>query len=279
MRSRLHIHHLLIVITFTVMKKQRYCYLVRLQYLGFRFNGWQVQPKLRTIAGMLSKTFEFIYPDRVFKILGAGRTDAKVSSLNGAFELFAEDEIECFDDFILNFNKNLPTDIRILSIEPVPQDFNIIKDSKTKEYHYFFSFGSKNHPFSAPFIANYMDNLNINAMKKGADLFSGTHDFTVYTAAIKPNTKTVRKIESCSIVTNDILTANFFPEHSYILKIKGEGFIRYQIRMIMGSLVQLGKNELTLNDIKSSLKKGSKLKLTTIAPGSGLILNQLYFNN
>ena len=67
------------------MKKERFCYLVRLQYLGFRFNGWQVQPKLRTIAGMLNKTFTFLYPDESFKILGAGRTDAKVSSLDGCF--------------------------------------------------------------------------------------------------------------------------------------------------------------------------------------------------
>ena len=83
-------------------------------------------------------------------------------------------------------------------------------------------------------------------MMEGAELFEGTHDFTVYTASLKPNTKTVRKIESCSIVENDILTANFFPEHS--------------------------------EDIKASLLAGSELKLNTIAPGSGLMLNQLHFN-
>lgn len=260
------------------MKKERFCYLVRLQYLGFRFNGWQVQPKLRTIAGMLNKTFTFLYPDESFKILGAGRTDAKVSSLDGAFELFVEKELDNLDNFILDFNKNLPSDIRLLSIKPIDQDFNVIKDSKTKEYHYFFSFGSKNHPFSAPFITNYIDPLNIELMMEGAGLFEGTHDFTVYTASLKPNTKTVRKIESCSIVENDILTANFFPEHSYILKIEGSGFMRYQIRMIMGVLVQLGKSELSLEDIKASLLAGSELKLNTIAPGSGLMLNQLHFN-
>jgi tRNA pseudouridine38-40 synthase len=259
------------------MKTTRFCYLVRLQYLGFRFSGWQVQPKQRTIMGMLNKTFLFLYPDKNFKILGAGRTDSKVSSLDGAFELFLEEALEDLDGFILQFNENLPTDIRLLSIEKVNQDFNIIKDGKVKEYYYFFSFGGKNHPFSAPFMTNYIDDLNLEQMKLGALLFKGKHDFSIYTAKLKPNTKTVRKIESCSIESNDILTANFFPKKSYILKVKGKGFMRYQIRMMMGALVELGKNELTLNDIEDSLKQGSNLKLKTIAPGSGLLLNQLNF--
>tara|TARA_R110000764_G_scaffold15420_2_gene43740 strand:- start:12 stop:797 length:786 start_codon:yes stop_codon:yes gene_type:complete len=260
------------------MKSQRFCYLVRLQYLGFRYSGWQIQPKQRTIVSMLNKTMEFIYPDRAYKILGAGRTDAKVSSLDGAFELFLEEELKDLQSFILDFNKNLPSDIRLLSIAPVGQDFNIIKDSKTKEYFYFFSFGCKNHPFSAPFITNYIEDLDLEIMKQGAELFIGKHDFSIYTAGLKPNTKTVRKIESCAIEENDVLTANFFPDKSYILKIKGKGFMRYQIRMIMGVLVQLGKNELSLNQIKLSLEPGSDLKLNTIAPGSGLLLNHLKFN-
>lgn len=261
------------------MKKQRFCYLVRLQYLGFRFNGWQEQPKLKTIVGMLNKTYTFLNPNSPFKILGAGRTDSKVSSLDGAFELFVEHPILDFDTFLMDFNKNLPSDIRLLSIESVDANFNIIKDSKTKEYHYFFSFGLKNHPFSAPFITNYIDELNLDLMKQGASLFAGTHDFSVYTASVKPNTVTIREIDSCTIEPNDVLTANFFPERSYILKVIGNGFMRYQIRMIMGALVQLGKNELTLDEIKASLVTGSTHKLNTIAPGSGLMLNQLHFNN
>lgn len=260
------------------MNKHRFCYLVRLQYLGFRYNGWQEQPKMRTIMGMLNKTFTFLYPNKYFKIVGAGRTDAKVSSLDGAFELFVEENILDLNGFVLDFNKNLPADIKLLSIEAVDKNFNIIKDSKVKEYCYFFSFGVKNHPFSAPFITNYIDELNLNKMKEGARLFIGSHDFSVYTAKLNPKIKTVRIIQSCSIVTNDILTANFFPEQSYVLKIKGTGFMRYQVRMIMGALVQLGKSELSLEDIDNSLREGSTMVLKSIAPGSGLILNELQFN-
>ena len=74
------------------MKKQRFYYVVNLQYLGFRFSGWQKQPQQKTIEGMLSKTLKFILPRTNFKILGAGRTDSKVSALDAAFELFLDDK-------------------------------------------------------------------------------------------------------------------------------------------------------------------------------------------
>ena len=259
------------------MNQLRYYYVIRLEYLGFRYSGWQRQPGQRTIEGMLYKTFTFLYPDVPFKILGAGRTDAKVSALDAAFELFLENELEDLNLFLIEVNNNLPPDIRLLTVDPCNKEFNIIKDGTSKEYLYLFSFGQKNHPFCAPFIANYLEHLNLEAMKIGAALFEGTHDFTSYTAELKPNTKTVRKIDYCRIEENDELKANFFPEKSYLLRISGKGFIRYQIRMIMGALVQLAKGELTLEQIEVSLKQGCSPKLKTIAPGSGLHLKQLKF--
>ena len=261
------------------MQKKRFYYVVRLQYLGFRFSGWQKQPGQLTIERMLTKTLKFILPDIQFKIIGAGRTDAKVSSLDGAFELFVmEKELPPLKGFIALFNSNLPSDIRVMKITPTTSDFNIIQQSKNKEYIYLFSYGSKNHPFCAPFLANVLADLDIALMTAAAGLFVGTHDFSAYTAKLQPNTQVMRTIESCELVPNNVLTANFFPEHSYILKIKGKGFMRYQIRMIMGALVQLGKHELSIEEIKSSLVTGSDHKLNSIAPGSGLILNKLDFN-
>jgi len=71
--------------------------------------------------------------------------------------------------------------------------------------------------------------------------------------------------------------ANFFPSSSYALIIRGKGFMRYQIRMMMGALIQVGKGERTINDIRTSLQKNSNQKLTYVAPGSGLILNAVEF--
>ncbi|MGB5498296.1 MAG: tRNA pseudouridine(38-40) synthase TruA [Maribacter sp.] len=261
------------------MNKQRFYYIINLQYLGFRFSGWQKQPHQKTIEGMLSKTLKFILPGSNFKILGAGRTDSKVSALDAAFELFLDDSpLLDLTAFLELFNRNLPSDIRAMGIRPVNESYNIIKDPKSKEYVYLFSFGEKNHPFCAPFIANILEDLDLDAMKNAADLFVGSHNFVSYTVKGQKNANKVRAIDVCEIHDNELLSANFFPEKSYALHVKGKGFMRYQIRMIMGALIQLGKGELTMNEIQTSLTGESILQLTYVAPGSGLLLNKLEFS-
>jgi len=260
------------------MSNKRYQYIIKTQFLGFRYSGWQKQPGQRTIEGMLLKTLKFILPQSTVKILGAGRTDAKVSAKEAAFELFTDTEITNTSDFIQLFNANLPADIRIVSCETTDVDFNIIQDIRLKEYHYYFSFGSKNHPFCAPFMANILDVLDIELMKKAAVLFVGTHDYKSYTVRHKKNAKFKRSIISCALELNTELTASFFPEKSYVLKVSGKGFMRYQIRMMMGALIKLGRGELNLEDIKASLYEDSRLTLNYVAPGSGLILHRTSLN-
>ena len=118
------------------------------------------------------------------------------------------------------------------------------------------------------------DDMTPIEMMKAANLFAGEHYFHKY--CTKPSEYTVFKriIDSCEIVTNDILIANFFPETSYILKVRGKGFLRYQIRLMMATLFEVGKGNLDLQFIEASLKEDNDRKfMRNIAPSSGL---QLY---
>ncbi|KGL60268.1 pseudouridine synthase [Polaribacter sp. Hel1_33_49] len=253
--------------------KYSFSYLIRLQFLGFRFSGWQKQTNAKTLHDMVDKTLSFVFEDTSFKTIGIGRTDAKVSANQYCIQLFVDTLIE-EDSFMKSLNSNFSPDFKAISMRKVDRSFNIIKASKLKEYHYYFSFGEKNHPFSAPFLVNIEGNLNVNRMIKGAKLFEGEHYFHKY--CTKPSEQTIfkRVIDSCEIVTNDILTASFFPEHSYVLKVKGKGFLRYQIRLMMATLFELGKGNLDIQFIESSLKEDNDQKfLRNIAPASGL---QLY---
>lgn len=259
------------------MQYKTYRYVIRIQYLGFRYSGWQKQPGQKTVEGMLLKTLKFILPNSTLKILGAGRTDAKVSALDGAFELFTSARIESIPEFIQLFNENLPADIIILSCEAVEDIFNIIKDIHQKEYHYYFSYGSKNHPYCAPFLANILDDLDIALMQKAAQLFEGKHNFRSYTVKHKENAKFERSIATCHLTLNSSLTASFFPERSYVLQVIGKGFLRYQIRMIMGALIQVGRGALTIDQIRASLKTDCGMVLNYVAPGSGLVLHKTHF--
>ena len=261
------------------MQKIRFYYLVQVQFLGFRYSGWQKQPGQKTVEGMLHKTLKFILPESKFKILGVGRTDAKVSALDYKFELFLENKpIQNQEDFIELFNLNLPPDIRIMHISEIDNRFNIIQHTKYKEYIYLFSFGKKNHPFCAPFLANILEDLDIDLMKKTANLFVGTHHFEAYTARPRRGTRFERTINSCEIIENELLVANFFPEVSYALRVEGAGFLRYQIRMIMGALILVGKGALTFDQVQNSLKKDSPVKISKIAPASGLLLHSVKFD-
>ena len=255
-----------------------YAYLVRFQYLGFRFHGWQKQPNLKTVHWALDKTLKFVCKGIRCKTIGVGRTDAKVSSTNYAYQLFIDEKLD-EDIFIETFNINSPSDIRVTAIERIEDEsFNIIQHPKQKEYRYYFSFGEKNHPYCAPFLVGYLDHLNIDLMIEGAKLFEGFHNFKHYCTKPSEETKVERTIDSCEIIENTELTASFFPKKSYILIIKGQGFLRNQIRLIMGALAELGKGNYDLDFIKQSLDGNSNIEfLKSIAPASGLHLHEVNF--
>jgi tRNA pseudouridine38-40 synthase len=260
------------------LQPKRFYYLIKIQYLGYRLHGWQRQPGFKTVEGLIKKTFKFILPDRRFKILGSSRTDAMVSANESAFELFLEEEpLEDLPEFLKLLNKNLPPDIKALGMQEVDGKFNIIQDSKHKEYHYLFSYGDKNHPFCAPLMTNLQDSLDIELMKEGAKIFEGLHHFQNFCVRSSGNSLYERDVVFCEIQENTIYTANFFPEKSYVLVVKGSGFLRYQIRLMMGTLIQLGKGELSLEDIERSLKADVANQMTYIAPASGLILHKIEF--
>ncbi len=255
---------------------EKYYYLIHIQYLGYRYHGWLKQPELKTIEFMIEKTVRFILGHTNFKILGTSRTDSKVSANHSAFELFVNNPLN-INQLLRDFNQNLPNDIKVIKIEKKDKHFNIINAPRIKEYIYLFSFGEKCHPFSAPLISSFQDNLDLDLMKKGALLFKGKHNFKRYCTKPNPGTIFEREVLVSKIEENNIYKASFFPAKTYAYHIHSKGFMRYQVRLIMGQLFSLGRGETGLNEIKESLKGDNDNPLRHIAPSSGLILNKMEF--
>ncbi len=256
------------------MKKTAF-YVLHLQYLGFRFHGWAKQPGIKTVHHMVDRTLKFVLGERPFKTLGGSRTDAMVSAEHFMLELFLEAPLAEPDDFFTQVNRNLPADIRLLKLTPTDAQFNIINHAKTKRYLYLFAFGEKPHPFSAPYITTLPDALDLDALSAGAKAFEGTHEFKAYCKKPKDKTETVRTVTRCELVPNTFYTASFFPTPSYAVVFESKGFMRNQIRIMMGELFRLGRGEISLDQLKESLLPGFERHLDRVAPASGLILHHI----
>jgi tRNA pseudouridine38-40 synthase len=253
----------------------KYYYLIHFQFLGFRFHGWQKQPGYKTIQGVIEENLMKILGRGDFTVLGASRTDSMVSAQNTYFELITEKEIK--SDLLPALNQLLPADIKILDVKQVNSDFKIVNSPKTKEYVYLFSFGERNHPFSAPFMTHLNEELDIDLMKKAAALFIGTHYFKNYCYKPRETQNFEREVLESQIEENTILTANFFPEKSFVYKVKAKSFMRHQVRLMMGAIFKTGMGQLTLEEVEVSLQPDSA-PVSMIAPASGLILHKIHFD-
>jgi tRNA pseudouridine38-40 synthase len=260
------------------MAKYTHFYLIRIEFLGFRYHGWQKQPKFKSVHGMIDKTLEFIFGHTNFKTLGCGRTDAKVSADDYAFELFIHDDL-LPEKLLDSLNKNLPSDIRAKSIKPIKERFNIIQSTKIKEYHYHFSSGEKSHPFNAPFIRDFGKSLDMDKMVEAAMLFRGVHNFKRYVSKPAPDTIFEREILTSKIERNFKFESQFAPINSFVYKVSAKGFMRYQVRLMMGALVEVGRGVWSVHDLKQSLIDFNGTQIKQVAASSGLTLHKVEFED
>lgn len=259
------------------MKFSKY-YLIHIQYLGFRFHGWAKQPQVKTVQHMIEKTLAYVLGHRAFRVLGCSRTDAMVSAEHMIFELFLKEGSVEPASFLNDLRSNLPPDINALDIEEVDADFNVIQGVKLKTYIYLFSIDERPHPFASSLISYAGEGLDIALMKDAAKCYKGIHCFKNY--CIKPGegADLERNIVEAEIVPNTFYTASFFPKASYAFRVTASGFLRQQVRMMVGQLFALGKSSITMAQFERSLKSEAEEVQAPVAPASGLILYQVHYS-
>lgn len=240
--------------------------------MGFRYHGWQKQKSgHKTIQEMLDKTLWFMLGEYNSKTLGASRTDAMVSADDFVCKITTKVEVsakELFD----GLNQNLPQDIKVMDLVQTDVDRNIIDESKTKTYRYYFCNELKANPMISPFMTNFKDNLDFDLIKEAAHIFKGEHDFKRFCYRPTPDKTFAREIESSSVYENTDLIGSFFPVNSYVFEVKAKGFMRHQVRIMMGALILIGSKKLTIDELKESLLGESFERIPLIAPASGLKL-------
>ncbi len=253
----------------------KYFYNVELFYDGQNYFGWQRQKDFKSIQGTVEAALEIISPtSQKIRTMGSSRTDTGVHSrANICFIQLQEDFTP--SDLLEKLNSILPEDIRAKRCERTYSHYKVIYFAERKQYIYVFK--NNNTPESSHYFHNIEEQLNIEKMKEAAKIFEGKHDFTNFCYKASKNSEKVREIFSCDIIEDQKIITENDCLNSYALVIEGSGFLKQMVRIIMGTLINVGFGKTTIEDIQESLSTTEFRKTGFIAPGAGLYLNRIDF--
>lgn len=244
-----------------------------IQFDGTDFHGWQIQDGQRTVQGELERVLTLLNGENHVHVAGSGRTDAGVHA-----EGFVANAkmTKSFSAERLRFaiNGNLWRDVRVLQVEKVSDDFHARFSAKGKTYLYRVV----NAPFISPFWCRYAHHegrpLNVGKMNEVARLFLGEHDWTAFSAANSDVDHRVRTITEFSVESHWDSRGNC----SIIdFRITGNGFLRYMVRSIVGTMLEVGRGEKDSDLIQTAIVVGDRSLAGKTAPANGLTLVKVYY--
>ena len=243
-------------------------YLAVVSYKGTNFCGWQKQTvsKLPSVEVTIESVISRILNQET-KIYGSGRTDAGVHALGQAFHFDTKKELDVIK-FAHSTNELLPEDIRIQLIKPVADDFHARFNAKGKTYIYKIRNAKVSSPFKSDLEYTLGQPLDIEKMVEAAKVFEGKHNFQNFNSKEEDDAGFIRDISHISITSKN---------DEVIISMTGDGFMRYMVRMIVGTLIQVGLGKLTSEDIKKILEDPVRKPSSYKAPAYGLYLKEVLY--
>ena len=235
---------------------------ITIEYDGSAYHGWQRQAAERTIQGEIENALMIMTGDSI-TVIGSGRTDAGVHALSQAANFRCNTSLTP-EAFLKGLNSLLPEDIVITSCKMVSEKFHARYDVKSKVYHYRILNRSLPAAISRHYAWHIRKKLDLSAMKEALSYIIGSHDFKAFEGSGSPRASTVRCITNADLVK---------PDNDYlVLKIEGDGFLKFMIRNIVGTLVDVGFNKITPQDFKQILISKDRNLAGITAPAHGLFL-------
>lgn len=237
-------------------------FLLKISYDGSNYCGYQSQPNLPTVQKYLEEALTKINDGKKTMIYATGRTDKGVHAL--CQYAHADLDVNITEKKLKRaMNSNLPADIHVIETKQVEDTFHARYNVLTKEYRYYINLGEYN-PLERNYIFQYNYNLDINKMKEGIKYYIGTHDYRAFVTENKEKENCIRTIYEASIkkLENDKLEIKFI----------GNGFLRYQVRNMVGLLIKVGENKINPEDIEKILLSKDRTKSGKTAPAEGLYL-------
>ena len=236
-------------------------YKILIQYDGTNYHGWQVQPNGHTIQGELTRVLSLLNKNPV-TVHGAGRTDAGVHAEGQVANFLLERQFQP-EQLRDAMNGNLDRDIRIVGVELAAPDFHARFSAKEKTYRYRIFTGTVISPFEYRFVLHQRGRLNVQAMRDAATPLIGTHDFSSFTVAdseVEHHIRTVKRVE----LQEDGDEIRAF--------VTADGFLRYMVRNIVGTLVEVGRGYRQADEMGDILLCGDRKRAGVTAKPHGLTL-------
>jgi tRNA pseudouridine38-40 synthase len=244
-------------------------YLITFAYDGSKYKGYQKQPRVKTIQGELERALKEINNDKQVDVSASGRTDAKVHAYNQKAHFDLDIKITC-DKLKQALNSLIPGDIYVKSVVEVKDDFHARFNVKAKEYIYKINMGEYN-PLEKDYVYQYNKRLDLVEMERALKYLEGEHDFKSFSKTDDEKEDYVRTIIQTNII-REIKDVNHFT-----ISFLGTGFLRYQVRNMVGLLIEIGEGKRKSEDILEILEAKDRRKAGITAPGEGLYLKDVFY--
>lgn len=244
-------------------------YLITIAYDGTLFSGYQKQPRERTVQGELEKALKEINGGKKVTAHASGRTDAKVHALAQKVHFDLDTKITV-DKLEKALNSLLPEDIYVKKAEEVNDDFHARFSAIGKEYIYILNMGEYN-PLERNYVYQHNKKLDVVEMERAMKYLEGTHNFKSFTKADEEKEDYVRTISQTNLIrdTKDV--------NKITLVFVGTGFLRYMVRNIVGTLIEVGEGKRRSEEVIDILRKEDRKVAGKTANAEGLYLKNVFY--
>jgi len=248
-------------------------YKLLIQYDGTDFHGWQVQENDRTIQGELERVIGML-ADREVSVSGSGRTDAGVHAEGQVANVHLHSKFTP-DRLKHAINGNLWRDIRIMKAEKVPDEFHARFSAKRKTYIYRVVNAPVMSPFWRRFAHHEQKPLDVGRMNETARFFLGEHDWSAFASAKSDGDSRVRTVLDFTV------ESRWDPAAQGVLiefRITATGFLRYMVRSIVGTMLEVGRGEKDSDTIQTAIVSGDRNLAGKTANAQGLTLHRVEYD-
>ncbi len=244
-------------------------YFMTFAYDGSKYKGYQKQPDVKTVQDEIEKALTTINGGKNVDIYAAGRTDAGVHAFNqkAHFDLNKNITVDKIKDGV---NSIIPNDIYIKNVEIVADDFHARYNAKAKEYIYMINMGEYN-PIDKDYIYQYNKKLDVVEMQRALKYLEGTHSFKTFTKADDEREDYTRTIVQTNLI-RDMKNVN-----KITMSFLGTGFMRYQVRNMVGTLLEIGEGKRKSEDIIDLLRAEDRTVAGKTAAPEGLYLKDVLY--